>query len=641
MPIDSTEPLGAAQTVPGVVDNAVESSTARDDGPSAVGPGRKENLTRANKLSRTYVTLLEALKRHRGKIAGRTAAHPAPAEPEGLDYASAHVALSLPVSAAIIVGTLIFSMVLYAYMMATLQSSVKAGIDRAPVIRDILNPSLGMPLLPMLGTAVRAESTPEKTPDFDDDNPITPAQWLELLKRLGVVTDQQSTIDQFLGPAAGTEGSQGTVQQADQPVQRLISDLAKAAGNQQLGTVTALPLLATLATELDKASASSGSAQGEAAKCWPQALSQVMAGYPDRWHDLSVHLRSGRATDDKSRPAAGCPWTGQGEFAKQPSIPRYMIQFSHDVPNEADLTRALFEGTGALIAKPSDADSTTPLDRLHAEPDPGSDAVIAAQTKILAEQFGRQLLAATMATSDVSVPKLWLDMLVGWPQAILNWFFFMLLGLAFARIGLLIRMRREVDRMSAWLTTDKAFLTANKDVRSKLAETKARQLSAVYATGSPMSGNDVAPSGLRRHALVTLMAEKAIRRLIVGEAQPELFREFCAARRAMVDETAWPLRYLSRALPALGFVGTILGILFALNGADGIVRATTQAERISAMAAVTGPLAFAFAHTFIALAAGLVTGLLIDMETARERLLLLAYEELLIEKIDVAELEPV
>jgi hypothetical protein len=29
--------------------------------------GRKENLTQANKLSRTYVTLLEALNRHRGK----------------------------------------------------------------------------------------------------------------------------------------------------------------------------------------------------------------------------------------------------------------------------------------------------------------------------------------------------------------------------------------------------------------------------------------------------------------------------------------------------------------------------------------------------------------------------------------------
>ena len=29
--------------------------------------GRKESLTQANKLSRTYVTLLEALNRHRGK----------------------------------------------------------------------------------------------------------------------------------------------------------------------------------------------------------------------------------------------------------------------------------------------------------------------------------------------------------------------------------------------------------------------------------------------------------------------------------------------------------------------------------------------------------------------------------------------
>jgi hypothetical protein len=46
------------------------------------------------------------------------------------------------------------------------------------------------------------------------------------------------------------------------------------------------------------------------------------------------------------------------------------------------------------------------------------------------------------------------------------------------------------------------------------------------------------------------------------------------------------------------------------------VRASTQAERISAMA-----------------------GFLIDRETAQERLSLLAYEETLIEKIDLAERE--
>ena len=61
-------------------------------------------------------------------------------------------------------------------------------------------------------------------------------------------------------------------------------------------------------------------------------------------------------------------------------------------------------------------------------------------------------------------------------------------------------------------------------------------------------------------------------------------------------------------------------------GADRIVRASNQAERISAMAAVTGPLAFAFSHTFVALLAGLITGFWIDRETAQERLSLLAYE---------------
>jgi hypothetical protein len=286
-----------------------------------------------------------------------------------------------------------------------------------------------------------------------------------------------------------------------------------------------------------------------------------------------------------------------------------------------------------------------------------------------------------MTTADVQRPKLWLDMLVGFPQAVLNWFIVMLLAFVVARMIQLRTMRQEIRVMSRWLDRPenwKALMEPDPKKRARSAEIMATKLDTLHLEGHepPLksqlsqartqnagegSGAADAESGgtkgtaeaqtgqkagwgdgsIRKHALIVLMAEKAIRRLIVGDAQPELFREFCAARRAMVDESAWFLRYLSRALPALGFVGTILGILFALYGADGIVRASTQAERISAMAAVTGPLAFAFSHTFIALLGGLITGFLIDRETARERLALLAYEEALIEKIDLAEREQV
>jgi hypothetical protein len=48
-----------------------EAIAAHDKGEIAF-QGRRENLSQANKLSRTYATLLEALNRHRGRASRRS-----------------------------------------------------------------------------------------------------------------------------------------------------------------------------------------------------------------------------------------------------------------------------------------------------------------------------------------------------------------------------------------------------------------------------------------------------------------------------------------------------------------------------------------------------------------------------------------
>jgi hypothetical protein len=600
---------------------------------------------------------------------------------------SAHVALSVRSSLIIAVGSLIFSMLLYAILMHHFQSQLRTAIETTPVVRDILDPALGLPLRPMPGFGVSREweTTEPAITDFDDHYPLTASQWLEVLKRLGLV-EADNSITLYLGSVSNEEY---------QPTQALIGKLQDATQGESLGQITPLALLSRLATELDKAGTTSGTSKGLSAPCWASALSQVMAGFPGRWKVLADGVRAGRAAAKEGisqGTGAECPWNANGEFAVQPSFLRYTIFFDNETPNEATLARTLLEGTGALNAGHVEADlpeTGTPIDHLQILQKAASSArspattpapVVPSKTTILAEQFARQLLGATMTTADVRRPKLWLDALVGAPQAVLNWFFFMLLAFVIGRMTLLRKMRQEIRLMTAWLDLPKnktALKESAPKKRANGAERMAAELeqlqrgqeseSQLRSTQAPSSaataehgvvgarppqqaGNRAAHDlavffgqkdpkwdDIRRHSLIVLMAEKAIRRLIVGEAQPELFREFCAARRAMVDESAWLLRYMARALPALGFVGTILGILFALNGADGIVRASNQAERISAMAAVTGPLAFAFSHTFIALLAGLITGFWIDRETAQERLSLLAYEESLIEKIDLAE----
>jgi hypothetical protein len=595
---------------------------------------------------------------------------------------SVHVALPVRTSLILAVGSLIFSMLLYALLMHHFQSRLQIALETTPVIRDILDPSIGIPLRPIPGFSVSREWEPggeAPMPQFDDHYRVTAAQWLEVLKRLGLV-DADSGISQYLGEVTNEDY---------RPTQTLIARLQDVTQGQSLGGIAPLPLLTGLATRLNNAGAASGAKNGDASVCWSAALSQVMAGFPGRWRVLADAVRA--SSDSKMEPAASasCAWNAVGDFSKQPSFLRYIIFFYNDVPNEATIARTLLEATGALGASHDKADlpdSGAPIDHLNvlrrsdqAAPKPDADAAIQVKTTALAEQFSRQLLGAMMTTSDVRGPKLWLDALVGLPQAVLNWFFFMLLAFVIGRMMLLGRMRREIVVVTSWLAENKSLLeeasatkraknaiemAANlvnlQDPSQRTAQVSAlasfrdwirRALADFFDKAKPASFRDRMKrasvsfferrkpdwTDVRQHSLIALMAEKALRRLIVGESQPELFREFCAARRAMVDESAWFLRYMSRALPALGFVGTILGILFALNGADGIVRASTQAERISAMAAVTGPLAFAFSHTFIALLAGLITGFWIDRETAQERLSLLAYEESLIEKIDLAE----
>lgn len=571
--------------------------------PNEIGHGQRPN---------PFVQWLE------GIVPAFRSSLPPPARKDG----RAHVALPARKSVYIVILTGIVSLCIYGGLMMAFQTNLHRAVLNTPVIRDILEPSSGQPLRPQETFKVERSAEPSDVPPdprFDDGYPLRPDQWLEVLKRLGLVAPDRS-IGEY-------EVSKPSAEVA--PVKDLIDGLILAAKDSapngaSLAAITPLRLLARLAVLLDGANNDSGGVNGDAALCYEQAIAQVIAGYPGRWKAMAKHVRG-----EDANPA--CRFLPGQDMGGAPFFFPYLLTFRNDVPSQTDIVRTLFEGVRALVG---DHPASNPSKSISAE-------------TLLAEQFGRQLLSAAMTSPDVRGTRLWLDMLVGLPQAILNWFFIMLLTFVFVRMALFGRMRKEIKAITEWL--------ALPEVRTKLGEASAGLRScqaALLAAGlERLQSGDLtnatpheaalAPvlriKDIRRDSLVALMAEKAIRRLIVGTPQPELFREFCVARRAMVDESAWVLRYLARALPALGFVGTILGILLALDGADAIVRASTQAERVSAMSGVTGPLAFAFSHTFIALTAGLITGFFIDRQTARERLALFSYEETLVEAIDVAE----
>lgn len=91
-------------------------------------------------------------------------------------------------------------------------------------------------------------------------------------------------------------------------------------------------------------------------------------------------------------------------------------------------------------------------------------------------------------------------------------------------------------------------------------------------------------------------------------------------------DSRWQFRWGSKALPAVGFLGTVRGILLALPQAESIVRAATPLEQSAAISSVAGSLGLAFSTTLLALLFGLATTLLDDYQQRKENSLLAEVE---------------
>lgn len=97
----------------------------------------------------------------------------------------------------------------------------------------------------------------------------------------------------------------------------------------------------------------------------------------------------------------------------------------------------------------------------------------------------------------------------------------------------------------------------------------------------------------------------------------------------------WIIRWAAMTLPALGFIGTVRGILTSLTGADAIVWATTQAERADAISQLAGELGLAFATTFIALLAGILVSFFNEQQTKSESSFIQELESWAVSALDI------
>ncbi|MFN7265190.1 MAG: MotA/TolQ/ExbB proton channel family protein [Phenylobacterium sp.] len=90
----------------------------------------------------------------------------------------------------------------------------------------------------------------------------------------------------------------------------------------------------------------------------------------------------------------------------------------------------------------------------------------------------------------------------------------------------------------------------------------------------------------------------------------------------------WPIRIAVAILPAIGFIGTVRGIMLSLSGADAIVWAETVNQRSAAISGLSADLGLAFATTLLALLFGALLTILVAIEMALgERLLIQRYAQ--------------
>ena len=356
---------------------------------------------------------------------------------------------------------------------------------------------------------------------------------------------------------------------------------------------------------------------------WP-LVSRALTSYPGSRKLLSQLVSERLAGIDVGK---ACP------------LPNDHITFVHafdwwgDTRDDAGVARSILMATGRL---PKDGEGTPKDSR--------------AQYKVpnwalfdsIELRFVTEIISRIQSDEEVKKAQSWLVLWRGPEQFMLLFTGIVLLLLLFDRARQRSRVAYEADVVLAELDRALASVLAETDKAKRTAETRAlADKLAAKTDGRPPAdcvsrGAEDRLSSVRTNSVVLFMAEKAVRRIVMEPRQPELFRHTCDSINDEVERSGWILRFASRALPAIGFIGTVRGIMLALPAARNLF-GTTGAAQAAALNDVIEPLGLAFATTLIALVIGLITGFIGDRQVAREQLLLSRIEDALIDRIDPAE----
>ncbi|RWB26414.1 MotA/TolQ/ExbB proton channel family protein [Mesorhizobium sp.] len=350
----------------------------------------------------------------------------------------------------------------------------------------------------------------------------------------------------------------------------------------------------------------------------------ALSGYPDSVKNLAKQIAA-HLTKSEAPPCSN-------DFNYTDTL-RFAFDWFGTARDDASILRSMLLGSRVLGYPSTQVQVGMGQEKL-----PSWSSFSALQLRFLEETLSR-----LESDSEVKRARSWLVLWRGPEQ-----FFLVFTGIALLLLlGDRVWQRRQIKREAGQILVrlhealDEVQKTKDPKARSTAARSLAQRLERREGDKTHSSfvtvPDDGKGLGVRIDSVALYMAEKAVRRIVIEPREPELFRQICDGINAEVERSGWVLRYASRALPAIGFIGTVRGIMLALPAAQGLF-GTSGPAQIAALNDVIEPLGLAFATTLIALVAGLVTGLLGDWEMAQEQVLLSRIEDSLIDRIDPAEL---
>lgn len=217
-------------------------------------------------------------------------------------------------------------------------------------------------------------------------------------------------------------------------------------------------------------------------------------------------------------------------------------------------------------------------------------------------RFQRALLNALETNADVKAARQALDFWVGYEQ-------FALICLAlFVGALLFAQWLRDLPNVAAKnlvaLTVERAEPDNETEARNRLRLAKAARQAVGSRLGDGKAASSLIPVALLDTAILELEGT-------LGPGSPAATLEAWSRQLTeAIEDSRWLFGWCLSALPAIGFLGTVRGILNALGDADAVSAAQDRATQAIAIGNISGSLSLAFSTTLIALVAVLVLSLL-------------------------------